>query len=228
MEMSLLRLVYGQTLPGMTEAEAQQLEQILQLVESTWDLHTEPDELAGDVLARLGALGGFSERVFEMRRDIDTGRTLTLYEWSLLSLIASFKWILQCDAYSLILSAYPDVGEGIGRLLEVIERVPFAGAMTSLEEDWGDIGSKPEFDWVALTYIRACGRIEVFAGNDLYEKIAQCLAYNVSFLVVILAAACFKVPAIAARVDIGAWTDTQYACMRLLDNFVHLGETAWG
>jgi len=231
MEMRLLRMVHEQILPKIADAEAKKLEQLLQLVECTCDLQSEPAAKAGDLLARLQAVNGLRESILEISRRLRSGLPPAIQDWLLLSYLAMLKWMLRDrwnDCYAIIFDAYRSLGEEIKGVLARIEDVPFADAMRLLETDWDSMMAKPGFDIAALLYVRACGLMGVFAGNRLYEKLSECLAYEMGFLVVVLAAACFKVKPIASRVDIGVWTDTQYGCMRLLDNFAQLGETAWG
>jgi hypothetical protein len=231
MDIRLLRLVHGQILPQIGDAEATRLEQIFQLVRSTGYVQTEPDSMASELLERLRASDRLEQFVVEIRRKIQGGNELAVADWLLLSYLATFKRVLedQWDAiYTAIFEHYPALGGEINRVKALVEGIPFAAAVTLLEKYWDDNGKSPRFQMVALTYVTACGLITIFGGSRLYDKASECLALDKEFLVVILAGACFKVPAIAARVDIGTWTDSQYACMSVLDNFADLGETAWG
>jgi len=228
MEMRLLRLLHDRVRAQMTETEALEVERFLLLLECVLDLQTRADEAAREILLRLATVGDLRDRIQQLRRNVAAGRKPTACEGLLLTCFAVFKWALSDEGYSVIFSEYPHVGAEIRRLLANIDKAPFSEAMVSVEKNWGGIDSDPEYDWIALAYIGACGRIVFFASDDFYHKIAACLTCRSNFLLVILAAACFKIPAISLRVDIGSWTDEQYGCMRLLDNFRHLGETAWG
>jgi hypothetical protein len=236
MDMSILRLVHGQILPTVTAPEtAGQLEQLLQLVRCTYDLQSEPAAMADELLQRLQDFGGVQEPVLKIIRDIQSGQRLAVPDWLLLCYLATFRWALQDrwdDCYTIIFDAYPPLGQQANRVAAFLEDVPFAGAVAVLEREWEDRGKRPgiepRFEMVALTYVRVCGQMGIFGGGRLYEMVSGCLALNKEFLIVVLAAACFKVPAISSQVSLGSWTDAQYACMRVLDNFAHLGETAWG
>lgn len=231
MDMSILRLVHSQILPRVADPEARQLDQLFKLVRCTCDLQSEPGTTASELLARLQAFDELTEPILEIRQNIQSGQRLALEDWLFLAYLATFKFVLRDrwdDCYMIIFDAYLALGQGINKVLAFIEDIPFAAAAALLEKDWDDNGKKPGFEMVALTYVRACGLIGVFGGSRLYERASECLTYEKEFLVLVLAGACFKVPAIASHVDIGTWTDTPYACMSVLDNFVHLGETAWG
>ncbi len=231
MDMSILRLVHGQILPLVADADARQLEQLLQLLRCTSDMQSEPGTRANELLARLHAFGELKESITKICQNIQSAGRLAVNDWLFLSYLATFKCVLRDrwdDCYTTIFDAYPAIGQEIKRALAFIEEIPFAAAAALLEKDWKDNSKRPGFEMVALTYVRACGLIGVLGGTSLYEMVSQCLTYEKDFLVVVLAGACFKVSAIASRVNIGAWTDAQYACISVLDNFFHLGETTWG
>jgi hypothetical protein len=231
MDMRILRLVHGQIVPLVADTEARQLDQLFQLLRCTGDLQSEPGATASELLARLQVFDELTESLLKLHRNIQSGRRLAVEDWLSLTYLATLKFLLRDrwdDCYMIIFDAYPALGEGIKRVLAFIEDIPFAAGTALLEKDWDDNSKEPGFEMVALTYVRACGLIGVFGSSRFYERVSECLTYEKEFLVLLLAAACFKVPAIASQVDIGTWTDTQYACMSLLDNFVHLGETAWG
>lgn len=231
MDMRILRLVHGQLLPLVADIKAKQLERLLQLVQCTCDLQSEPGTTVNELLARLHDFDELKEPISEIRQNIQSGQKLAVYEWLLLSYLATFKWVLRDrwdDCYKIIFDAHPAIGQEIRMVLAFVDEIPFATAAALLEQDWEDNGKKRGFEMVALTYVWACGLMGIFGNSCLYEKASECLTYEKEFLVVVLAGACFKVPAIASRVNIGTWTDTQYACMSVLDNFVHLGDTAWG
>lgn len=230
-DMSILRLVHGQIVPRVADTEARQLDQLFQLLRCTCDLQSEPGATASELLARLQAFDELTEPILKLRRNIESGRRLAVEDWLFLAYLATFKFVLRDrwdDCYIIIIDAYPALGERIKRVLAFIEDIPFAAGTALLEKDWDVNGKEPGFEMIALTHVRACGLIGVLGGSRLYERVSECLTYEKEFLLVVLAAACFKVPAIASQVDIGTWSDSQYACMSILDNFVDLGETAWG
>jgi hypothetical protein len=229
--MSILKLVHGQLLPQLRDPEATHLEQLFQLVRCTCDLQSEPDSLASELLERLHAFDALKKNLLEIRQAIQGGQQLAVDDWLVLSYLATLKRVLKDqwdDYYKIIFDHYPALGQEISRVQAFIEDMPFAAAATLLEKDWEHNGKRPGFEIAALTYVTACGLIGIFGSSRLYEKAADCLAFAKAFLVVVLAGGCFKVRAIASRVNIGDWADTQYACMSMLDNFAHLGETAWG
>jgi hypothetical protein len=112
--------------------------------------------------------------------------------------------------------------------LSGIDRMPFAVALAQAAEEWTSNAESAAFEMVALSLIRSCGLIGVFGDAPLYRRAAGCLTFDKAFLVTFLAGACFKVRSVAARVNLGEWTDSQYACMRRLDHFEELGESSWG
>src|SRR5262249_28989299 len=149
------------------------------------------------------------------------GQRLAVQQWLLLSHMATFRWILRDrwgNFYTIISADYPSLGKEIQRVLALVEQIPMAEAMALLQRDWEDRQDGAGWEMAALSCVRACGLIGVLADRHLYDRITECLNYERGFLAVVLAAACFKVPAIASRIDLGTWTDTQYGCMRLLDN----------
>jgi hypothetical protein len=180
---------------------------------------------------RLQAFEPLKPYVLQISRDIQLSTNPAVHDWLLLCYFATLKCVLTDrwdDCYAVIFDTYPDLGREVDQLLAVIEEIPFAAAITLLEREWQEDGKQPEFDIVALTFVRTGGMIGVFGGPRLYRRACEYLAYETQFLIAVLAAACFKVPALASRVNIGDWTDTQYSCMRVLDNFGHLGEATWG
>ena len=176
----------------------------------------------------LRALDEIKVWVIEIRQEVDGDGTFAPQSLLLLSFLGTLKWLLRDERYEPILEAYPALANEMQRVAAWIDQVPFAEAVEYLNRHWDHVRREPALELAAMTYLRVCSRIEVFAGRAIYEQIAARLKLDAGFLVVILAAACFKAPAIASRVDLGKWDDTQYACMRILDHFAELGDTAWG
>jgi hypothetical protein len=230
MEISTLKLVHDQLLPQMDENEAKHLEQLLQLLRCTCDLQSEPGTMTPELLERVHA---FEPKGFfaEIRRTIYSGGQPRDSEWLAIAELATLKWILTerwDDFYAVIFEHDPMLGQEFSKVREFLEAIPFPAALALLERTWEYNANRPELNLAALACIAASGLLGVFGSSRLYEMAAACLAFEKEFLVVVLAGRCFKISAIASRVDIGTWTDTQYACMRVLDNFLHFGETAWG
>jgi len=231
MDVRILKLVHGQILPQLQDAEAARLEWLFQLVRCTCDLQSEPDAMAGELLEHVLAFDALKKSLMDTWQTIQGGRQLGVDDWLALAYLAKFKSVLKLqwdDGYKLIFDHFPALGQKISQVQEFIEGIPFAAAAALLEKDWEGNGKRPGFEMTALTYVMACGLIGIFGSSRLYQKAVECLAFDKAFLVVVLAGCCFKVSAIASRVDLGTWTDTQYACMSVLDTFGHLGETAWG
>jgi hypothetical protein len=226
MEMRLLRLVHSYIVADTTGLGAERLEQILGLLELTWDLQSEPAEKASEVLARLRALD--DAWLNQVEQELKADPTFMPEKLLLFSYLATFKWLLQDESYSIILDAYPVLAGEMRRVAAWIDQIPFTETVQHVESNWDYVRSRSALELAAMTHLRACGRIEVFAGRTTYERVASRLTFKAGFLLVLVAASCFKVPAIASRVDIGQWEDSQYACMRILDHFADLGETAWG
>ena len=106
MEMRLLRLVHSYIVAHTTELGAGRLEQILELLELTWDLQSEPAEKASEVLTRLRALD--DAWLNQVEQELKADSTLGHERLLLLSYLATLKWLLQDESYSIILDAYPD------------------------------------------------------------------------------------------------------------------------
>jgi hypothetical protein len=231
METSTLKLVHDQLLPQMDANEAKYLEQLLQVLRRTCDLQSEPGAMTPELLERVHAFGALKGFLAEIQRTIDSGRQPRDAGWLAVAELATLKWVLAerwDDFYAVIFDDDPLLGEEFSKVREFLETFPFPAALGLLERTWEYNANRPEFNMAALACIAASGLLGVFGSSRLLEMAAACLAFEKEFLVVVLAARCFKISAIASRVDIATWTDAQYACMRVLDNFVHFGETAWG
>jgi hypothetical protein len=226
--MSLLRIVYSYILSGASHPESQQLEQLVQLLQDTWDLQSEPAEKADKVLGSLRSLKDLKTVLIEIRQQFGGGLMLSSQSLIVLSLVATFKWLLRDEAYVPILEAFPALSKEMKRFSGLLDRAPLVEALDHLGRNWDQVRRETALELSAITCVRACGRSGIFAESEIYKKIAERLEFDAGFLVVIVAAACFKVPAIASRVDLGEWNDTQYACLRILDHFAELGDTAWG
>jgi hypothetical protein len=232
MDMAIIRLVHGQILPVVEDTEAVELlNQLLHLVESAGNLQTQPSETAQEALDHFQRFNRSGEWLSRLSENIRGGQILSVHEWLCLCDLAALKFLLTSgwdDYYAVIFEAYSDLGTEARAALARIERVPFHAAVDILERDWDTCRRTAGFETVALSFVRASGRIGALGTTRLYQKVSDYLSFEREFLVVFLAAACFKAPAIASQAAIEKWTDSQYACMKLLDNFADLGDPAWG
>ena len=232
MDMRILTLAHGQVLQSLSDSLASiRTKQLFNLVEAVGDLQSEPNKNADPLFAALELFDKDQKNLLEISQQIQTGRNLTVDEWLRLCYLATLKRFFQegwDDFHSVIFQADPRLGTKVNTLLAFIEDVPFSEALTLLEKNWAQTDRDTKFAIAALTYVRACALISVFGSYGFYQQISDLLAFDRNFLVVFLAAALFKTPEVASRVDTSEWTDSQYVCMSILDNFCHLGDTAWG
>jgi hypothetical protein len=109
-----------------------------------------------------------------------------------------------------------------------LRKLPFSEGLQNLAKGWAEPGINNKYDIAALVYIRSCALINIYGEASLYEKVANNLEFDKKFLLVFLAAACLKVDGVASIIDISTWSDSQYACMFMMDTFHFLPGTSWG
>lgn len=231
MEGGILRIVHKQVASGTGPEAAAALNEALALLEAIREVQSQPSESAQMLQDSLRGSSAVDTLMSDVHRAVVEGRRLTPEDWLALTYFATMRAELQTrwdDVYSVVLDAFPGLRHEVNKLLDGLNVFPFSASIAALEENWPLYTSDMATIASVLTYIRAAGLSGVLGTDRLYKQLRILLSFHNHFLVVVLAGACFKVPAVAAETRPGDWDDSQYQCMRLLDNFADLGDAAWG
>ncbi len=213
------------------EMKAQRLERICQLLKYTENIQSEPAETAPMLLKRAKQFFQEEPIIWELGYKLKTDKEISVDEWLLLSYLIMLREVLESgweQFYKIIFSVYTELGQSLEKIRLFLRKLPFSEGLQKLAKGWAEPGINTQYDIAALIYIRSCALINIYGETALYEKVANNLEFDKKFLLVFLAAACLKVDGVASIIDISTWSDSQYACMFMMDTFHFLPGTSWG
>jgi hypothetical protein len=213
------------------EMKAQRLERICQLLKYTENIQSEPAETAPMLLKRAKQFFQEEPIIWELGYKLKTDKEISVDEWLLLSYLIMLREVLESgweQFYKIIFSVYTELGQDLEKIRLFLRKLPFSEGLQKLAKGWAEPGINNKYDIAALVYIRSCALINIYGEASLYEKVANNLEFDKKFLLVFLAAACLKVDGVASIIDISTWSDSQYACMFMMDTFHFLPGTSWG
>jgi hypothetical protein len=213
------------------EMKAQRLERICQLLKYTENIQSEPAETAPMLLKRAKQFFQEEPIIWELGYKLKTDQEISVDEWLLLSYLIMLREVLESgweQFYKIIFSVYTELGQSLEKIRLFLRKLPFSEGLQKLAKGWAEPGINNKYDIAALVYIRSCALINIYGEASLYEKVANNLEFDKKFLLVFLAAACLKVDGVASIIDISTWSDSQYACMFMMDTFHFLPGTSWG
>jgi hypothetical protein len=213
------------------EMKAQRLERICQLLKYTENIQSEPADTAPMLLKRAKQFFQEEPIIWELGYKLKTDKEISVDEWLLLSYLIMLREVLESgweQFYKIIFSVYTELGHYLEKIRLFLRKLPFSEGLQKLAKGWAEPGINNKYDIAALVYIRSCALINIYGEASLYEKVANNLEFDKKFLLVFLAAACLKVDGVASIIDISTWSDSQYACMFMMDTFHFLPGTSWG
>jgi len=213
------------------QMKAQRLERICQLLKYTENLQSEPEETAPMLLNTAKQFFQEEQIIWELGNKLKTDKEISVDEWLLLSYLIMLREVLESgweQFYKIIFSVYTELGYYLEKIRLFLRKLPFSEGLQKLAKRWAEPGINNKYDIVALVYIRSCALINIYGEVSLYEKVSNSLEFDKKFLLVFLAAACLKVDGVASIIDISTWSDSQYACMSMMDTFHFLPGTSWG
>ncbi len=213
------------------EMKAQRLERICQLLKYTENIQSEPADTAPMLLNTAKQFFQEEPIIWELGYKLKTDKEISVDEWLLLSYLIMLREVLESgweQFYKIIFSVYTELGQDLEKIRLFLRKLPFSEGLQKLAKGWAEPGINNKYDIAALVYIRSCALINIYGEASLYEKVANNLEFDKKFLLVFLAAACLKVDGVASIIDISTWSDSQYACMFMMDTFHFLPGTSWG
>lgn len=213
------------------EMKAQRLERICQLLKYTENIQSEPADTAPMLLNTAKQFFQEEPIIWELGYKLKTDKEISVDEWLLLSYLIMLREVLESgweQFYKIIFSVYTELGQYLEKIRLFLRKLPFSEGLQKLAKGWAEPGINNKYDIAALVYIRSCALINIYGEASLYEKVSNSLEFDKKFLLVFLAAACLKVDGVASQIDISTWSDSQYACMFMMDTFHFLPGTSWG
>jgi hypothetical protein len=227
----ILKRLHGQLVAFIEEpAETRHLDIAFEFLISAAALGSDVQAMAPAYLTTASAFLEQAEQLEKVQGKISTAGPFSAAEWIYLSYLANIADLLRHEWEEFYESApLPEDVRKQGRaVLDLTGKVSFPQALQLLEKQWEDSALDLKTETAALLYVRACAMMDTYADASLYTKIAERLSVTNHFLVVYLAACCLKRAAVSARVEVSSWTDSQYACLMLMDTFFSLYGAAWG
>ncbi|MBD2766823.1 hypothetical protein IC235_02825 [Hymenobacter sp. BT664] len=213
------------------QMKAQRLERIYQLLKYAESIQSEPAETAPMLLHTVEQFLQEEQIILGLGNKLKTDAEISVDEWLLLSYLIMLREVLESgweQFYRIIFSVYPELGQCVEKVRFFLKKLPFSEGLQKLANGWAEPGIDNKYDLAALIYIRSCTLIDIYWQRSVYEKVSNFLDLDKSFLLVFLAAACLKIDGIASKTDISTWSDSQYACMFMMDTFHFLPGTSWG
>ncbi len=211
--------------------DARKLEHMTKLLEYAANFQSQPVEYAAVLVEAAqawrvdrGSIQRIEERL-QQSAPVNAVDSLFLSHCATLLELLESSWELY---YANNFSIYPEVGQVLEEVVVFLRKLPFNSAMQAFEAEWISNDVNEELTIAILLYVRSCALIEVYGTPALYYHIANQLRFDNDFLTVFLAAACMKLRNVSLQVNTGEWSQEQYSCLKLFDNFHFLPDTAWG
>lgn len=229
---NILEIIHIELKQSLTnQYKIERLDRIFELLKFTENIQSEPAETAPILLDTAKFFFDYQGVISEIGNRLKTKSELSVEEWLLLSYLVMLLESLESgweQFYKIIFSVYKEVGQYVEKIRDFLRELPFSEGLQKLATEWTEPGTDTRFDIAALLYIRACALAKIYGNSSIYEKISNNLAFDKKFLLVFLSAACLKVDGVTSKIDISEWSDSQSACLSMMDNFYFLPGYSWG